>query len=53
LIGVLTKEQSEQFANNTNFSGLKFPDVGYPITLKKKYFKRVPDIAISLMEVFL
>lgn len=53
LIGSLTKEQQEHFANNQNFAGLKFPDVGYPITLKKKYYKRIPETAVSLMELLL
>ena len=51
VIGPLTPEQNDLFMSNPNFSGLKFPDMGSAITLQRKYYKKVPDLALSLMEV--
>ncbi len=50
-LGALTPEQSELFLSNPTFTGLKFPDMANPLTLGKKYFKKIPSGALALMGV--
>jgi cyclin-dependent kinase-like len=52
-LGPLTAEQMELFQNNPNFAGLKFPDMSNPITLPKKYHKKIHPIALSLIDQIL
>ena len=49
-MGPLTSEQSEMFAKNPRFIGLKFPAISNPETLEKKYVGKLPQKAISLMQ---
>ena len=49
-MGQLTALQKEMFAKNPRFIGLKFPGVGNPETLEKKYIGKLPQKAISLMQ---
>ncbi|PRP85489.1 Protein kinase domain containing protein [Planoprotostelium fungivorum] len=51
--GPMTSEQQEMFNNNSNFAGLKFPDMSNPTTLERKYKGRIDPLTLSLMDSML
>jgi cyclin-dependent kinase-like len=49
VLGSLTKDQSESFAKNPRFVGLKFPNLPKAETLQKKYLGKLSKKALDLM----
>ncbi len=50
VLGSLPTQLQEEFKKNPRFIGLKFPDIGKPETLERKYVGKLSKKALSLMK---
>ncbi len=50
VLGPLTAEQREIFAKNPRFLGCKFPDIGRPETIEKRYIGKLSKKGAALMK---
>ncbi|CAK77227.1 unnamed protein product (macronuclear) [Paramecium tetraurelia] len=49
-LGPLTHEQLEVFQKNPRFLGMKFPEIGKPETIERRYLGKLPQKAIGLVK---
>lgn len=49
-LGTLTPEQNEAFQKNPRFLGLKFPEIGRPEALEKRYMGKLSRTALNFMK---
>lgn len=52
-LGPLTPEQNEAFQKNPRFLGLKFPEIGRPEALEKRYMGKLSRTALNFMKSLL
>lgn len=50
MLGPLTDEQLEVFSKNPRFLGMKFPEIGKPETIERRYLIKLPRKAISFVK---
>ncbi|KAM3128559.1 Cyclin-dependent kinase-like 5 [Paramecium bursaria] len=50
LLGPLSQEQMEVFQKNPRFLGMKFPDIGKPETIERRYLGKLPRKAIGFVK---
>lgn len=53
MLGHLTTEQKEMFLKNPRFLGIKFPDLGKPETLERRYLGKITKKGLSFMKILL
>ena len=52
-LGPLTSDQYEAFQKNPRFLGLKFPEIGRPEALEKRYMGKLSRVALNFMKSLL
>jgi cyclin-dependent kinase-like len=50
MLGPLTDEQMEVFQKNPRFLGMKFPEIGKPETIERRYLCKLPRKAIGFVK---
>lgn len=53
MLGELLPEQKELFLRNPRFVGVKFPDIGRPETIERRYLGKISKRALSFMKSLL